>query len=1504
MVNRVFELSDLNGVNGFTINGIGAGNSSGASVASAGDVNGDGIDDVIIGASTTDSTGQMGAGQSYVVFGRAGAWPTTLELSQLDGTAGAMINGIITGYNSGSFVAAAGDVNGDGVGDVIIGALLADPGGRNDAGQSYLVFGRNGTWPSELELASLNGSMGVIINGIAAGDQCGWCVASASDVNGDGIDDVIIGARYADPGSRDRAGQSYLVFGHNGSWPVSLELSSLNGTAGVMVNGIAAGDNSGRSVAAAGDINDDGIGDVIIGARYADPGGRVDAGQSYLLFGRTNLWQATLELSSLNSTAGVIINGIVGGDWSGVSVAAAGDVNGDNIDDVIIGAHRADPGGRINAAQSYIVFGHNGTWPVTLELSSLNGITGVIINGIAEADLSGRSVAAVGDVNGDGLDDVIIGANGGSPDGRINAGQSYVVFGRNSAWPAVLELSSLSGTTGVIINGIVQGDQSGVSAASAGDVNGDGIGDVIIGAVEADPGSRSNAGQSYVIFGGAEQFSANQISIQSGQMIRLTQENLAVDPVIGNRTFTVSNTSHVRFVSTYNTSATLSNFTQQQIHDGEILVIHDGSREAPSYTVSAEGVTRVFSDVHPQAANVSFSVGTPRVSAPHREFNLTDLNGVNGFTINGVAAGDLSGNSVASAGDVNGDGVDDFIVGAWFADAGGRTDVGQSYLIFGHNGSWPETIELSSLNEPAGVVVNGVVSGDKSGHSVAPSGDVNGDGVNDFLIGSYFADSNVGETYLIFGHSGRWPTSIELAGLNGLIGTTINGGVTTVYSGAWVSTCGDVNGDGLSDIIIGAYLSDPEGKHNAGESYVVFGHRGDWTSNLLTSTLNGSNGVVIPGINAGDFNGRAVGSAGDVNGDGFSDLLISSVHARPGNRTSTGQVYLIFGRREWPRVIDLASLNQSRGVYINGINPGDTTGTSVASGGDLNGDSLDDFLIGSYNADPVNRTNAGAAYIIFGHNGSWPLTIELSSLDGLNGVAIHGVSEEDHLGGKFDSAGDVNGDGIGDVIIGANWADPNQRSAAGQSYVLFGYRGVWPSSIDLLNLEPSLGVTINGALSGDHSGNSVATTGDVNADGVDDVIIGAYTASPNNQTNSGQSYVIFGGAEQFSSNQIEVQQGETLTLNTSNIEINPNIGSRMINVTDVSHGHFALASNTSTATNSFNQSQINSGEIVFVHDGGLQAPSYVVSAEGVTRVFSNVHPQRGNVSFIVSDAPTSAPTIMPTAIPTIAPTAVPTVAPSARPTFLSTVALIAVPTIAPTAVPSLNPTSFFGVPTDVPTIAPVSVPTSAPTIAPFSISPTALINGVETAVTNDGGGDSDSGALVGGIAGGLVAVVALLLVGFFIYRRRQNEERKKLVQGVTGDEMRTVAMTLNPAFMAGANAPDAIASGEGVGDDPAVQYESPRLASRGTGSSVLDEDNYVAQTGSTVIITGADGATYAVPMATDDGAAGVSTVDNQYRVFRSVGADGGSEADPNAGSGNGNDTYRVFRSASAASSVT
>jgi len=441
-----------------TINGIDASDLSGYSVCS-GDINGDGKADIIIGAYEADPNGNIRAGETYVVYGGVEG---TINLST---HANLTINGI-DAYDSSSHSISSGDINGDGKDDVIIGAYNATSNSHSQSGKTYVVYGGvEGT-------INLSTGANLTINGIDDFDHSGYSVSSG-DINGDGKDDVIIGAYGAGPNGNGLAGETYVVYG---GVEGTINLST---HANLTINGIDAGDISGRSVSS-GDINGDGKDDIIIGAHYADPNGNNGAGETYIVYGGV---EGTINLST---HANLTIKGIDFEDYSGHSISS-GNINGDGKDDIIIGAHYADPNGNSKAGETYVVYGG---MEGTINLSTHANLT---IKGIDTDDESGR-YARLCDFNGDGKDDIIISAHYANPNGNSYAGETYVVYG------GVEGTINLSTDADITINGIDANDFSGHSI-STGDINGDGNGDIIIGAYYADPNGNSNAGETYVIYG-------------------------------------------------------------------------------------------------------------------------------------------------------------------------------------------------------------------------------------------------------------------------------------------------------------------------------------------------------------------------------------------------------------------------------------------------------------------------------------------------------------------------------------------------------------------------------------------------------------------------------------------------------------------------------------------------------------------------------------------------------------------------------------------------------------------------------------------------------------------------------------------------------------------------------------------------------------------------------------------------------------------------------------------
>jgi hypothetical protein len=351
-------------------------------------------------------------------------------------------------------------VNNDGFADVIIGAPEADPNGIDRAGSAYVYSGADGSLLHQFD-------------GVDQVDFLGESVSGAGDVNNDGFADVIIGARGAEPNGLIYAGSAYVYSGADGSL-----LHQFDGEA-VM-------DYLGTSVSGAGDVNNDGFADVIIGAPLADPNGIDWAGSAYVYSGADG--------SLLHQ-----FDGEAEGDYFGQSVSGAGDVNNDGFADVIIGAPNADPNGIDEAGSAYVYSGADG--------SLLHQF-----DGEAEGDYFGQSVSGAGDVNNDGFADVIIGAPNSStfipPDGLDNLGSNgsaYVYSGTDGSLYKQF-VGAAFRWEGWNPNGWFgvgwEGEGLGSSVAGVGDLNSDGFADVIIGGSKSSLGFDHflilNAGSAYI----------------------------------------------------------------------------------------------------------------------------------------------------------------------------------------------------------------------------------------------------------------------------------------------------------------------------------------------------------------------------------------------------------------------------------------------------------------------------------------------------------------------------------------------------------------------------------------------------------------------------------------------------------------------------------------------------------------------------------------------------------------------------------------------------------------------------------------------------------------------------------------------------------------------------------------------------------------------------------------------------------------------------------------------
>ncbi|MBI3811442.1 MAG: FG-GAP repeat protein [Nitrospirae bacterium] len=374
------------------------------------DVNGDGWDDMIVGAYGADPSGRSSAGSAYVYSGAAG----------MPGVRLYTFNGAVTGDSLGYSVAMAGDVNGDGKGDLIVGAPYADPGGRVDAGSVFVYSGATGALLYRFD-------------GPASNDHFGFYVA-AGDANGDGKSDIVVtnglcnstGSVYVFSGATGAqlyrftppSGESFcrsvavadvngdgkadIIVGNDCGSCGTYDIIVYSGATGAMLYGINNG-SSGIYSVSAGDFNCDGKADIIAGAPYT-------TGTVYIYNGATGALIRTHSGGAAN-------------DYFGWSVSSAGNLDGLNCSDYIIGAPYADPNGNTNAGSAYIYNGYTGSQIARFD-------------GAASGDAFGWSVSGAGMIkaNSPPVPGVIIGAPEASPGGRIAAGSAYAYVYYNSRW--------------------------------------------------------------------------------------------------------------------------------------------------------------------------------------------------------------------------------------------------------------------------------------------------------------------------------------------------------------------------------------------------------------------------------------------------------------------------------------------------------------------------------------------------------------------------------------------------------------------------------------------------------------------------------------------------------------------------------------------------------------------------------------------------------------------------------------------------------------------------------------------------------------------------------------------------------------------------------------------------------------------------------------------------------------------------------------------------------------
>ncbi len=785
-------------------------------------------------------------------------------------------------------------------------------------------------------------------------------------------------------------------------------------------------------------------------------------------------------VASVAEINGTIANGpvLADNDAFGESVATA-DLDGDGVPEIIAGAGSDDAGGTSRGTVHVMFMNSDGTVKRTAEIND-NTANGPVLDDGANF---GISVAPLGDLDGDGVPDLAAGA--------VGNGTVHVMFMNSDG--TVKRTAEINDNTA---NGpsLSDNDRFGISVASPGDLDGDGVPDLAAGAHADDEGG-TNRGTVHVMFMNSDgtvkrtaeinDNTANGPSLSDNDRFGISVASpgdldgdgvpdLAAGALWDDAGGTNRGAVHVMFMNSDGTVKSTAEINDNTA-DGPVLDDDDrfGASVAPLGDLDGDGVPdlaagAILDDTDGMdegAVHVMFmnSDGTVKRTA---EINANTADGPS------LSSADRFGRSVASPGDLDGDGVPDLAAGAFLDDTDG-TNRGAVHVVFmNSDGTVKRTAEIND-NTADGPVLD---DDDRFGRSVASPGDLDGDGVPDLAagaVGDGAGGTNRGAVHVVFMNSDG--TVKRTAEIND---NTADGPVLDDddFFGRSVASPGDLDGDGVPDLAAGA-VGDGAGGTNRGAVHVMFMNSDGTVKSTAEINANTANG---PSLSDGDRFGTSVASPGDLDGDGVPDLAAGAILDN-GDGFRRGAVHVMFMNSDGT-VKRTAEINDNT---ADGpvLDDDDQFGTSVAPLGDLDGDGVPDLAVGA-GADDADGSDRGAVHVMFmNSDGTVKSTAEI------NGNTADGpvLDDGDRFGTSVASPGDLDGDGVPDLAAGANQDDAGGNSRGAVHVMFMNSDGTVKRTAEI-NGNTADGPVLD---DGDRFGTSVAPLGDLDGDVVLDLAIGA-----------------------------------------------------------------------------------------------------------------------------------------------------------------------------------------------------------------------------------------------------------------------------------------------------------------------------------------------------------------------------------------------------------------------------